>query len=180
MANQYIEQKSNGASAIADDSTGRAIIRNIAGKAAGFVYDKVAHLIKYNGNDAVKTLVSEDGTQTLTGKTLTSPTITTPTLTVNVEAVTALGTNQTTAAPVTAVSVAVLSVTGATDTGLLLPAATPGKVFMMKKLTTDTINIYATGAETVNGTTDALAIGAIGAVAFCVVSGAWRVLNVAS
>lgn len=74
MANQYVEKKADGVSAISDNAAGRAIIRNIGNKAAGFVYDRVANFLKYNGNDAVKTVVDAESTQTISGvKTLTTP-----------------------------------------------------------------------------------------------------------
>lgn len=61
MATRFID-KETGAStttAIADDTTGRRKIRNL-NDAAGLAYDKVDHVLKYNGNDAVKTLVASD------------------------------------------------------------------------------------------------------------------------
>lgn len=74
MSVQYIQKKSAGTesspTAIGDDTTGKAIVRNFS-RAAGFVFDRAANLMKYNGNDAVKTLVSTDDTQTLTNKTIT-------------------------------------------------------------------------------------------------------------
>lgn len=76
MPTQFIDKRHAGTesspTAIADDSTGRALIRNLA-TAAGFVYDSVAGLFKYNGADAVKTLVDTDTAQTLTNKSLIQP-----------------------------------------------------------------------------------------------------------
>jgi hypothetical protein len=137
--------------------------------------DNILKMIPAGSGTTEVQIVDASSAQTLTGKTITAPT-----LTVNVQAITALGTDNATAVAVTAVSMAALSVTGATDTGIKLPAATVGKVFMMKKLTTDTLKVYATGSETINATTDALAIGAIGAVVFCVVAGQWLMASIAS
>jgi len=178
MANQYIDKKYAGTESspteLTDSAANRAIRQNRP-PAAGLCYDVASGFLKYNGADAIKTVVDASSAQTLTSKTLT-----TPTLAVNVLAATAVGTNQTTALAVTTASVAVLTVTGATDTGIKLPAATAGAIYIAKKLTTDTISVYATGAETINGTTDAMAIAAIGTLIFCVTAGEWRALNVAS
>ncbi len=74
MSTRVIQKASLGTesspTAITDTTAGKALLRNFA-KGAGFVYDSAANLFKYNGNNAVKTLVSEDGTQTLTNKTIT-------------------------------------------------------------------------------------------------------------
>ncbi len=81
MATRFLDKEhgTDTLTAITDSASNRRKVRNLQ-DAAGIVYDRVANLLKYNGNDAIKVVVSEDGTQTLTNKTLTSPTITSPTI----------------------------------------------------------------------------------------------------
>jgi len=84
MANRFIHKTALGTeaspSAITDTTAGKALVQNI-GKAAGFVYDRAANFFKYNGNDAIKTLVDAESAQTLLNKTLTAPTLTAPVIT---------------------------------------------------------------------------------------------------
>lgn len=162
--------------------------RNVVRQATipGYANAKNAPIYVDSDDNKLKIIPAGSGTTEVevvdasSSQTLTNKTITTPVATLAVEAVTALGTNQATAAPITASAPALLTVTGATDTGALLPAATVGKIYFAKKLTTDTISVYPTGSETINGSTDAVAIGAIGIISYCVVAGAWRAMNIAS
>lgn len=84
MSIQFIHKKSLGTetspTSITDTTAGKAIIRNLS-RAAGLAYDRSANFFKYNGNDAIKTLVDAESTQSITGaKTFTSPVLTTPTI----------------------------------------------------------------------------------------------------
>ena len=84
MATQYIDKKHQGTltspSEITDTADNRKLVQSKP-DAAGLAYDRASGFLKYNGADAIKTVVSVDGTQTLTNKTLTSPVITGATLT---------------------------------------------------------------------------------------------------
>lgn len=78
MAGRFIDKETGADSttAIADDATGRLKVRNLP-DAAGFVYDKVANTFKFNGNDAVKTLVTADAAQNISSEVVvTTKTIT--------------------------------------------------------------------------------------------------------
>ncbi len=76
MATRFIDKEygADTSTAIANDATGRAKVRNLP-DAAGLNYDKVDNTFKFNGNDTVKTLADTSSTQTFTNKTLTSPVI---------------------------------------------------------------------------------------------------------
>jgi hypothetical protein len=78
MATQYLDKKHAGTTSspteLTDTADNRAILKNRP-DAAGLAHDRATDQIKYNGNDAVQTLVELDLAQTLTNKTLTSPVI---------------------------------------------------------------------------------------------------------
>lgn len=90
MANIFLEKKygANSSTALADDSTGTAKVKNLP-KAAGIAYDSVDGFIKYNDAGNIRTLVNTNEAQTLTNKTLTSPVITGALATTAVETVAA-------------------------------------------------------------------------------------------
>lgn len=144
-------------------------------------------------------LVTINGTQTLTAKTLTAPvvtapvisgaatvasgaTLTTPTVLFTSASVTATGATGTTAAALSAVTPALYTVTGASGAGVALPtgAAVIGAAYVLQNPSmTGAFNIYAVGG-TINGTTGttAYAVTATGnkfAVAQCSVAGAWTI-----
>lgn len=75
MANRFLDKESGAtaSTAIADDTTGRAKVKNLP-DAAGIVYDKVDGFIKYNDAGNIRTLVNTDEVQTLTNKTISDPT----------------------------------------------------------------------------------------------------------
>lgn len=72
MGTRFIDKETGATTttAIADDTTGRRKVRNLQDN-AGMVYDKVAHVLKYNGNDAIKTLVASDVPVNLSAETVT-------------------------------------------------------------------------------------------------------------
>lgn len=77
MAIRFINKAygANSSTAIANDTTGRAVVQNLP-EAAGFVYDSVDNQVKFNGNGTVNVQVDTTTAQTLTNKTLTAPVIT--------------------------------------------------------------------------------------------------------
>src|SRR5574341_807854 len=84
MATQFIDKKNAVTEAspteLTDSAANRAILQNRQG-AAGVTYDRATAALKYNGSDAIRTVVDLSLTQTLTNKTLTSPTLSSPTIT---------------------------------------------------------------------------------------------------
>jgi hypothetical protein len=141
------------------------------------------------------------GSQTSTGSTFTSPTlvtptvsgatiagtvtiasgatITTPTLPYTVLALTATGTGSGDAASMGSVYPAIVTVTGATGSGVALPAAAavPGAWYQLNNLAAATIRVYSSGAL-INGTTGTSAVlltntGNKLMTISCVVAGAW-------
>lgn len=76
MAIRYIDKNygATSATAIANDATGRAKVRNLP-DAAGIAADLVDFDLKYNRNDTIVALADTSSAQTFTNKTLTSPII---------------------------------------------------------------------------------------------------------
>lgn len=76
MATRFLDKEygADSSTAIADDATGTAKVKNLP-DAAGYVYDKVDGFIKYNDAGNIRTVVNTNEAQTLTNKTLTDPVI---------------------------------------------------------------------------------------------------------
>jgi hypothetical protein len=68
MATRFIDKEygTDSTTAIANDATGLIKVRNLQ-DAAGLAYDSVDNVFKFNGNDAVYSLVDTASTQTITG-----------------------------------------------------------------------------------------------------------------
>lgn len=80
MATRFIDKEYgvDTSTAIADDATGRAKVKNLP-DAAGLVYDKVDGFIKYNDAGTIRQVVNLNEAQTLTNKTLTGAVSNAPT-----------------------------------------------------------------------------------------------------
>lgn len=93
--------------------------------------------------------------------------------------VTAAGTNQATAQGISANSAGVITITGAnTSNGVALPAATPGKVYILQNsVTNQNCTVYANpGGDVINAlssTSGFTLAAAKGMVAACAVAGTW-------
>lgn len=87
MATAFLDKETgvDTSTAIADDATGTAKIKNLP-DAAGIKYDKVDGFIKYNDAGNIRTLVNTNEVQSLSNKTLVAPDYT-DTATVAVERV---------------------------------------------------------------------------------------------
>ena len=68
MASRFIDKEhgTDSLTAITDTESNRRKVRNLL-DAAGIVYDRVDHAIKYNGNDAIITLADNSGTFVTSG-----------------------------------------------------------------------------------------------------------------
>lgn len=71
MATRFIDKEhgTDTSTAIADDATGTAKVRNLP-DAVGFVYDRVDGFFKYNDGGTIRTVVNTNEAQTLTAKIL--------------------------------------------------------------------------------------------------------------
>jgi len=145
--------------------------------------NKLKYIPAGSGTTEVE-VVDASATQTLTNKTFTSPTVTTPVLRVNYAALTGASTNAAGATDITTSPMAFLSVTGASDSGFQLPTpAGAGAIYVIRKLTTDTLNVYPNGTtETIGATTSdtAVPIGAIGSLFISVSATGWLHMSIAS
>lgn len=166
MATRFIDRKSG---------TGTMKVRP---GATPIQYDTSDDKLKFkDDNDStVRSVVSEDQTQTLSGKTLTSPVLNTPTTTEAVEAVAAAGSAQGDATAITAGSGAIIHATGADGTkGIKLPAAAAGKKYYIKNADAANaiLKVYpATGDKINAGAADAaLSMAAKTAAVFCCIDG---------
>lgn len=79
MATRFFDKEHgvDTSTAIADDATGTAKVKNLP-DAAGVVYDRVDGFLKYNDAGNIRTVVNTNEAQTLTNKTSTSQVLTTP------------------------------------------------------------------------------------------------------
>ena len=75
MSTRFIDKEfgADSSTAIADDATGRARVRDLP-DAAGLAYDKVDGFIKYNDAGTIRSLVNTNEAQTLTNKVIDAPT----------------------------------------------------------------------------------------------------------
>jgi hypothetical protein len=145
--------------------------------------DNIAKIVPAGSGTTEVQLVDASSAQTLTNKTLTSPTITGMGMTFNVLALAALSTDQAGAASITATAPGLITTTTATsDAGIKLPAATPGKLFVIKNVTAASdVEVYPATGETINAIASNSPItlaGVKGAVFYCVTATAWHTIPV--
>lgn len=103
--------------------------------AVGIGYDTSDDKLKFLDDDGstVRSVVTEDQSQTLTNKTLTAPTIAGATVTRTAAALAATGADQAGAAPIVSASGAFIHATAADGTkGIRLPAAVAGMEYLIK------------------------------------------------
>lgn len=121
--------------------------------AIGIQYDTDDDKLKFldNGGSTVRSIVTEDQTQTLTNKTLTSPTITGAGQTLAVATVAAAGNAQANATAITAASGSAVYATGADGTkGVKLPAAAAGYVLYIKNEDNAVLKVYPASSDAIN------------------------------